>query len=250
VPAKLYVIPASHPCACVEAALALKGIEYDRVDLVPVASRLVQQARFGGRTVPGLRFEDGERVLGSRPIVRALEARVPFPRLLPRDPDERRLVEEAERWGDEVLQPLARRLIWAGLRRAPGALLAYGRGARVGIPAPLQRLSAPAVAFAAARLNGADDASVRADLVNLEWHLDRVEGWIDDGAMGGAEPTAADLQVGAGLRLILTIEDVAPRLDARPAGALARRWFPDYPGRLPAGTLPAAWLAARAPSQT
>jgi hypothetical protein len=32
---KLYVIPGSHPCATAEAALALKGLEYERVDLLP-----------------------------------------------------------------------------------------------------------------------------------------------------------------------------------------------------------------------
>jgi hypothetical protein len=41
---------------------------------------------------------------------------------------------------------------------------------------------------------------------------------------------------------MLTIEDIAAGLDARPAGALARRWFPDFPGRVPAGALPAEWL--------
>ena len=33
---KLYVIPGSHPCAAVEAALKLKGIPYERVDWLPL----------------------------------------------------------------------------------------------------------------------------------------------------------------------------------------------------------------------
>jgi len=33
----------------------------------------------------------------------------------------------------------------------------------------------------------------------------------------------------------------------RRRAVIARRWFPDYPGELPTGTLPADWLAARAP---
>jgi hypothetical protein len=41
----------------------------------------------------------------------------------------------------------------------------------------------------------------------------------------------------------LTIEDVAPVVDARP-GALARRVFADYPGRVAAGALPPAWVPA------
>jgi glutathione S-transferase len=39
------------------------------------------KALFGGRTVPGIRFEDGERVQGSRAILRALEQRAPEPAL-------------------------------------------------------------------------------------------------------------------------------------------------------------------------
>ena len=53
--------PRSHPCATVEAALALKGPPYERVDLLPVASWLPQLARFGPphRAGPGRRPETG-----------------------------------------------------------------------------------------------------------------------------------------------------------------------------------------------
>ena len=60
--------------------------------------------------------------------------------------------------------------------------------------------------------------------------------------IGGERPNAADLQIGAGLRLLLTIEDVAAVGGSRPATQLAFKWFPRYPGRVPAGVLPAAWL--------
>jgi glutathione S-transferase len=247
-PAKLYAIPASHPCATVEAALRLKGIPYERVELLPVLAKVQQRRRFGGPTVPGLELEDGERVLGSRAILRRLEHVAPEPGLFPLDGRVRREVEEAERWGDEVLQPLARRLVWASLKRVPSALQSYSEGADLPVPAAIARLSAPLVARAAARANDASDPEVRADLINLELHLDRADHWIEIGAMGGERPNAADLQVGSGLRLLLTIEDVAQRIDARPCGRLARRWYPRYPGRVPAGSLPAAWLTARAPS--
>src|SRR4051812_25466957 len=39
---KLYVIPGSHPCATVEAALDLKSLEYARVDLLPGIAPLHQ----------------------------------------------------------------------------------------------------------------------------------------------------------------------------------------------------------------
>ena len=81
-----------------------------------------------------------------------------------------------------------------------------------------------------------------------ESHLQRADDWIADGVLGGDRPNAADLQVGASIRLLQTLADLAPRLDARPVGALARRWFPDYPGYTPALALPPPWLAAPTPA--
>jgi glutathione S-transferase len=247
-PATLYALPASHPCAAIEVALRLKGIPYTRVDMIPVVSKLQQRRRFGGPTVPGIVFEDGERVLGSRPIVRSLEHRAADPPLLPLDGRERRRVEEAELWGDQVLQPLARRIVWAGLRRRTGAMMGYSVGADLPVPRPLARLSAPVVIAAACRANKADDANVRADLINLDFHLERADHWVETGAIGGTEhPNAGDLQVGSGIALLLTVADLRDRTAGRACADVARRWFPDYPGELPAGTLPADWLAARAP---
>jgi glutathione S-transferase len=248
-PAKLYAVPASHPCAAIEEALRLKGVAYRRIDMIPVVAKLVMWRRFGALTVPGIEFEDGERVLGSRAIVRALEHRAPDPPLLPADGRERKLIEEAEQWGDEVLQPLARRIVWAALRRAPAAMESYAEGAALPVPGFARRATAPVLAAAASRVNGATDADVRSDLINLGFHLDRADRWLEAGAMGGEQPNAADLQVGSGLRLLQTLEDVAPRIDARESGRLARRLFPDYPGTTPAGALPREWLDARPPGE-
>jgi glutathione S-transferase len=241
VAATLYAVPASHPCAAVERALQLKRVAYRRVDLPPVAHKAFQQALFGGGTVPGVTL-DGRRILGSRPIVRALDARAPEPRLLPEDREARQPIELAEGWGDEVLQPLVRRVLWSALRRAPAAMPSYSEGSSLRIPAQAARLAAPLVARAEQRINAASDASVRADLANLGHHLARVERWMEHDVIGGEQPNAADLQIGAGLRLLLTVEDVARSAGSRGAVDLARRWFPDYPGRVPAGALPAAWL--------
>src|SRR4051794_30096342 len=111
---KLYVIPGSHPCVAVEAALNLKGLPYERVDLLPGASILVQRARFGRRTVPGL-VVDGYRVSGSRLIMRTLDGIQPEPRLYTDDP----AIEEAERWGDADLQDAARAILIYGLSKRP-----------------------------------------------------------------------------------------------------------------------------------
>jgi glutathione S-transferase len=239
--ATLYAVPASHPCACVERALQLKAIEYRRIDMPPVAHKAIQKALFGGSTVPGLVL-DGQKVLGSLQIIRALEEKAPEPPLLPSDPKERKSVELAEGWGDEVLQPLVRRVLWAALARAPGAMPSYSEGSKLPIPAPIARLSAPLIARAEQRINGAADLNVRADLAHLEHHLARVDRWVEHEVIGGERPNAADLQIGSGLALLLTVEDVASVAGSRPATELARKWFPEYPGRVPAGVLPAAWF--------
>jgi glutathione S-transferase len=211
------------------------------VDMIPVLHKPLQRARFGAGTVPGL-ILDGEKHIGSRAIVRALEQRVPEPPLLPADPEARKPVELAEEWGEQVLQPLARRVIWAALVRAPSAIPSYSVDSRLPIPAVLARLTAPLVARAELRIHRASDENVRADLAHLDRHAERVEAWIEQGALGGEQPNAADLQVGSGLALMLTLGDIAAKLDGRPAAELARRLFPDYPGSTPAGVLPAEWF--------
>jgi glutathione S-transferase len=60
--------------------------------------------------------------------------------------------------------------------------------------------------------------------------------------IGGEQPTAADLQIGATLRVLLTVGDLRPLIEGRPAGELARRWFPDYAGDVPTGAFPAGWV--------
>ena len=51
--------------------------------------------------------------------------------------------------------------------------------------------------------------------------------------------------MGATLRVLLTVGDLHPLLEDRPASEIARRWFPDYPGHVPAGAFPAGWVPAR-----
>jgi len=240
--AVLYAIPASHPCAAVGRALELKRIPYRRVEMIPILHRLPMRMRFGTASVPGVEFDDGARVAGSRAIVRELEQRAAEPPLLPAGEEARARVERAEEWGDQMLQALVRRVLWGALRRAPGAMEGYTEGAQLPVPRPLARATAPLVAMMAQRANGASDPDVRADLGSLPAHAERVDRWIEDGTLGGEQPNAADLQIGASLRLLLTVQDVAPLFAGRPAEALARRWFPAYPGAVPAATLPAEWL--------
>lgn len=240
-PARLYVVPASHPSAAAAKALEIKGIPFETVNLVPVFHKAHQKVRFGGAgTVPGLVLEDGRKVLGSRAIVRELDVMRPEPRL---GSDDVR-VNEAEEWGDEVLQPLVRRVIWQALSRDPAAQLAYVGDTRLfpPVPKPVARLSAGIVGWAERRLNRSTEAAARADLANLPRHLDRVDRWLEEGVLGGEQVSAADLQVASGIRLMLTSADLAPLIEGRPAAAHARRIFPEYPGHVGAGALPAQWL--------
>lgn len=240
--AKLYVIPGSHPSLTARLMLERKGIPYKRVDLMPVISKGVLKAmRFDGITVPALKI-DGRRVQGSREIARELDRMRPEPPLLPADPAARAEVEAAERWGDEVFQPKPRRLVWWALKRNRAPLATYSEGARLGVPIGLAvRTAAPIVALSA-KFNGATDEQVREDLAMLPSDLDRIDAWIAEGVIGGEQLNAADLQIATSLRLLMSLEDLRPALEMRPAGELAMRAVPDFPGRTPP-VFPPEWLA-------
>jgi glutathione S-transferase len=238
---RLYAVPASHPCAAVEAALRLKGLPYRRVDLPNGLHVLHQRVRFGRRTVPAL-LGDGLRAVGSRPSMRLLDGLAPHPPLLPADPAERARVEEAERWGEEVLQSGARRLAWTIIPRAPRAAASYVAGQWFAAPPPFDVPLLRSVVPLEKRINGVTEERSREDLRALPGWIDHVDALIADGVLGGAEPNAADLQIGSSVALLLTYGDLRPILDGRPAAELARRRFPDQPGDVPAGALPASWL--------
>jgi glutathione S-transferase len=238
VPAKLYVVHGSHPCATAERALELKGIPYKVVELMPAMHAAHQRLRFGQRTVPGIKLEDGEKVVGSRAIVRRLETLVPDPPLLPADAAQRAAVEEAERWGDEVLQPIARRLVWLGMRRRPASIVSFSEHSKLPVPDVMARLSAPMIARAEGRLNAVSEEAVRDDLAALPRHLDRVDGWIADGVIGGEDVNAADLQIAPTIRLMMVVGDARALIEGRPCAELALRLFPHWDGDIPAGVLP------------
>jgi glutathione S-transferase len=244
---RLYVVQSSHPCEAVKRALELKAIPFKAVELLIPTQAVIMRLLFADRTVPALRLDGGEKVQGSRAILRRLDELVPEPALLPAGEAERAAVVEAERWGEETLQQLARRVTWAALKRRPDAIPSYQEASQLPrLPGPVVRLVAPAVIRVETAMNRARDAVVRADLDALPAHLDRVDAWIAGGVLGGASPNAADLQIGSSLRLLTTLGDVRPLLAGRPAEALAMKLFPDFPGDVPAGAYPAGWLPERA----
>ncbi len=243
---RLYALPGSHPCAAVEVALRLKSVNYERVDLLPLSPLVIGPLRYGGSTVPGLRI-DGERLAGSRTIMRRLDTLAPDPPLLPAlsDAVARARVLEAERWGDEVLQSVARRILDAAFLQLPACMESYAADVKLPLPRALLRPALPLTARLMARRNHAQDEIVRADLAALPAQLDHIDAWIADGVLGGEQPNAADLQIGSSIRLLMTVADLRPLIEAGPRTRPARtltRWFEPQAGEVPAGTLPAAWL--------
>jgi glutathione S-transferase len=62
--------------------------------------------------------------------------------------------------------------------------------------------------------------------------------------IGGETANAADLQIGSTIRVLLTLGDLEPLLAGSAGEQIARRWFPDFPGRVPAGAYPDGWVPA------
>ena len=231
--ATLFGVPASHPSLAAELMLQHKGVDYRRVDLVTAAHRtLLRALGFPRKTVPALRL-DGAKVQGTTEIALALDALVPSPPLFPADPERRREVEAAESWGNEVLQPVPRRLIWNALKHDRSTLDTYLQGSKTGIPIAVAARTAAPIAAAARRYNRASDENARRDLEAVPGLIDRVDELIERGVIGGEERNAADYQIAASVSLLLTMDDVRPLLEGRPAERLAREVVPHQVGHLP-----------------
>src|SRR5690242_18018124 len=238
--ARLYVIPASHPSIAVELMLKHKGISYKRTDLLPVISKgVLRAAGFPGVTVPALKIE-GDKVQGSRPIARELDRVRPEPPLLPADPEKRTAVEEAERFGDEELQHPIRQVLWWGMKKNRAPLRSYSEGARIGMPIGLAVKTAAPIVALSARFNEASDENAREAVAKLPALLDKVDALIASGVINGERANAADFQIAPSIGLAMTLDDLRPLIENRPAAELARRFVPNYPGKMPS-VLPSAW---------
>ena len=224
--------------------LDLKGVEHELTEVLPGLQRIhLRLAGFRGGTVPALKL-DGRRGAGlarHRPGARAAPARAA---VLPAGSSALARVEEAERWGDEELQPVPRIILRWGLVRH--AELRRWLARQSGLPAPgvAAVLSAPA-AWYYARAVDADEAAARRVLAELEPMLDRVDALLADGVLAIDEPNAATLQVLCSVRALDTFADLHDQVAAHPCAAAARRLFPAYPEPVPP-FLPPEWLAAPA----
>jgi glutathione S-transferase len=233
----LHVLPPSHPCMTASAALRLKGLEYERVEFVPGQHVEPMQEIYGegNYTVPGM-LVDGEPVHGSRAILERLEALVSEPVLYPSEE-----VREAERWGDEEFQDLGRRMPWGALYFRPEAMGTFAGG---------EPLDGPGTDFAIRFVRGTwkyhkiTAERLHEDLAGLPEKLAHVERLAADGVIGGEQPNAADLQIGATLRMLLNLGDLRPLLQGSAGERIARDLFAEYPGEIPAGAFPAGWVPA------
>jgi glutathione S-transferase len=242
---KLYVIPGSHPSKAAELMLEHKGIPFKRVDLVTAMHRpSLKLLGFQGKTVPAMKL-DGRKFQGTREISRALDELKPDPPLLTSG-----AVKEAERWGDEELQPIPRRLAWwallhlSGKERTEAARLSL-QGYRLGLPVGIAARTVLPIAKVSAGYNNSTDDAVRADLAALPSRIDRVDALISEGVIGGEQPNAADFQIATSVRLLLAYEDLRPYVEGRPAADHARRVVPDYDAAFPK-VFPAEWLPSQA----
>lgn len=233
----LYALAASHPCAAVEAALQVKGLSYRRIDLKFGLAPLQQLARFGRRTVPAIEIGT-ERASGSRLIMRVLEGLAPEPPLVPADPSQRRKVDAADEWGDVTFQEHVRWISILGVLAHPAVAPSYAAPSMLPLPEWTVDYVVPAMSNLQMRLLGHSPKRVRSEyLTALPGHLDHIDALIAEGVIGGEQPNVADFQLAGSLRLLLTMEDLRPAIDARPCGRLARRLIPRYPGSLPAGSI-------------
>lgn len=240
---RLYGIPLSHPVLAVRGMLERKGLPYRYVDLLAGTHPANLWALgFRRTTVPAMKLPDGERVQGSLAIARALEQLRPDPSLYPAAPGQRTAAEEAERWGESVLQPVPRRLIRWGLRHRLAQRRWYLHTAGQ-LPAPFLTavLVAPLASLSAWQM-GASDARVKQDVAELSGLLDEVDDLLERGVIGGDALGAADFQIGTSVRVLTAIEDVGYMLAGRASERFARRVLPDYP-QIPAA-LPPDWLPA------
>jgi glutathione S-transferase len=212
----LHRYAASHPCQAVQAALKLKGLEYERDDVVP-GTRLDELERHygeGNTTLPGMLIGD-EPVHTSVAIMRRLEQLAPNPPLYPADRAD--AVRAAEEWGDGELEELDP----AGIDMA----LDY--------------------TFRAWRYHRISAARLAEDIASLPALLDDADEYVAAGVIGAEEPTAADFQIGATVRVLTQVGDLAPLLDGRPVSEVADRWFHQPRGVVPAGSFPSSVMRGR-----
>src|SRR2546423_83 len=146
----------------------------------------------------------------------------------PADPDQRREVEEAEGWANETLQMAARRIALAWAVRDPAGSSRSVADGRMGYLLYRHTLTRRLIIPQIGRLIFAVDRAAEPELLaDLPAMLDRIDAWIADGVLGGAQLNAADSRAAPSLALILYRPAALPLFEARPALGLVDRLLPE-----------------------
>jgi glutathione S-transferase len=238
---KLYGTLPSPPSHTVRLELEAKGLDYKPIWLLPgLHPALLRTRGFRGATVPAVKI-DGRKVQESRAISRALDEMRPDPPLFPSDPERRLQVEEAERWGDQVLQDIPRHIVrWLTVHR-PETREMIAREIGVPLPKFAAWINAPSARYMANKVDS--DQEIGNAIAMVPEALDHVDELIAKGVIGGDPPNAADFQIATSVRAILAVRDLDPVTRGRPAADLAMRLIPEFGNDFPAGLLPAELLA-------
>jgi glutathione S-transferase len=238
---KLYGFTGSNSVHTGRLMLEHKGLDYTFVKLPPALHAVMLLAMgFPTMGAPALKV-GSRRVQGTRWIARALDEIYPDkPLLFPTDPAQRRRVQQAERWGEEM-QNAVRRIFYCAARRDRKAFLSVLGSGRGPVKAFGMRMMAPIVIKLATGLHRASDEAGREDIEMVPERLDQIDAWIAEGVLGGEQLNAADFQIGVNVAALLMSEDLTPYIEGRPAAALAQRVLPDYVGHL-GPVVPAEWM--------
>jgi glutathione S-transferase len=222
---RLYVIQGSHACRAAMLMLEHKGLGWRPREL-PAGMQMIVMRPLGfpGRTVPALKL-DGLRVQGNRRIARFLDDLEPEPPLIPRH--RATAIAEAERFADEVLQTIARRLVLAAGGRDLAELADHGDSGPLGAILAPRRARRHRVMRMAARFFGISDESEALDLAALPGVLDHLDSLVSDGVLDGADLNAADFQVVPSLWLLAYRLDIRDAVQSRPSWQLAERVLSD-----------------------
>jgi glutathione S-transferase len=236
----LYGTPPSPPSHSARLMLEHKGLDHRIVWLLPgLWPALLRTRGFRGGTVPAMKM-DGHKIQGSRLISRALEETKPEPALFPADPERRLEVEEAERWGDEVLQNVPRRIVrWIAVHR-PESRVMIARDVGIPLPRFAAGINAPSARHLARKVDA--DGQIQRAIAEVPEVLGHVDELISKRVIGGEQPNAADFQIATSVRSLLNVEDLRPVTEGHPAVQLAMLYLPEFGTDFPAGMLPREWL--------
>ena len=243
---RLYVVNGSHPCATVESALQRKGIPYKVTESRRRCTWRSCGCASGSRTVPAITI-DGEKISGSRAIMRRLDELVPEPPAVPGRPGRSGRASRRPRRGatrssratrgascGRRSRPTRRR--WRQLPGGLEAARAAGAGAEGDRPGR--------DAHRDARQRGDATTPTRATCARCPRCSTSVDGWIAEGvhrrraAERGRPPDRAEPAPADGARRPAPADRGAARRRARAAAV------PGLPGRRAGGAHPGRAAAA------